>query len=110
MKPPRKRRKAGNDLMHTGGDWNPAEWPVYFIASDVDTLGRVQQYHRYLLIAVNEIRDADIDHVREFVEKSGCAVFIDFWRVQPLDAARRQARPHDGSGARPGAFRDRRLR
>lgn len=77
MKPPRKRRSSGDNLMHTGGDWNRDEWPVYFIASDVDTLGRVQQYHRYLLIAVNEIRDADTQHVREFVEKSGCAVFID---------------------------------
>lgn len=76
MKAPRKQR-AAHDLKLTGGKWDPAAWPVYFIASDVDTLGRVQQYHRYLLIAVNEIRDTEIETVREFVEKSGCAVFID---------------------------------
>ncbi len=64
-------------MKHTGGTWDPNENPVYFIASDVDTLGRVQQYHRHLLIAVNEIRDNDIGQVREFVEQSGCAVFID---------------------------------
>lgn len=61
----------------TGGDWEPSDRPVYFVASVVDTLSRVKHLHRFLLIAVNEIRDGDIDEIRDFMTTSGCKVFID---------------------------------
>lgn len=77
---PRSKTPRADQMVQvakTGGNWDPNDWPVYFVASDVDTLGRVQNLHRFLLIAVNEIRDNDIDHIKQFVGESGCKVFID---------------------------------
>lgn len=64
-------------MKRTGGNWNPAEPPVYFIAAGVESLVTGSRAHDHLLIAVNELRsEAAVDQIKRFVD-IGKKVFID---------------------------------
>lgn len=63
--------------IKTGGNWNPNEEMIYFIASNVDTMGHVTQVNKNLLIAVNELRNEEhLERVAEWCA-GGHSVFID---------------------------------
>lgn len=66
----------------TGGDWDPHEWPIYFVASNTETLLHAYDVNDHLLVAVNELEgEAQVAIVERFAD-AGCSVFIDsgvFW-------------------------------
>ncbi len=68
--------------IKTAGRWDPKAWPVYFIASDIDSLERAHLVHDHLLAAVNEIvKPADVVTIEKFIA-GGRNVLIDsgiFW-------------------------------
>lgn len=69
-------------MKRTGGNWDPKEPPVYFIASNVESLVSGAKAHTHLLVAVNELgSQANVDQIKRFVDE-GYKVFIDsgvFW-------------------------------
>lgn len=44
-------------IIHTGGDWNPSDWPTYFVASNVQTLRHASPATTHMLVAVNELHN-----------------------------------------------------
>lgn len=65
------------ERIKTGGTWDPADRPIYFAASDVGTLTQVKHLHRFLLIAVNEIKTVDRQIIHDFIDENRCKIFID---------------------------------
>ena len=64
-------------MKHTGGNWDPKELNVYFIASSLDMLERSGDAHDHLLAAVNEIKSQkDMDRIERWCDE-GRRVFID---------------------------------
>ena len=79
--------------MKTAGVWDPKQWPLYFAASNLDTLDHGKSILECLLIAVNELHDKDIAWVAQCIE-AGKKVLIDsgvYW------LATRHAEKHDVS-------------
>lgn len=77
---PRSKKAADKppaSIIKTGGNWSPEAAPVYFAASNIETLSHVTRLHKYLLVAVNEIKPIDIATIYSFVIDYGCSVFID---------------------------------
>lgn len=65
------------EKIKTGGAFDPAEPPIYFIASNIDSLRLAAPAHDHLLIAVNEInKPADMDAIERWID-AGKKVFID---------------------------------
>lgn len=61
----------------TGGTFDPAEEPVYFLAGNLNNITVGAPFHDYLLIAVNEIKgDRDEEIIAQLIG-SGKKVFID---------------------------------
>tara|TARA_B100000459_G_scaffold52626_2_gene28153 strand:- start:8429 stop:9328 length:900 start_codon:yes stop_codon:yes gene_type:complete len=64
-------------MKHSGGNWNPKEENVYFIASNVNSLQHGVKSHNYILVAVNELNtDEEIKQVEDWADE-GKRVFID---------------------------------
>lgn len=64
-------------VIRTGGRWDSATWPVYFLASETGTLDHVHRLHTHLLVAVNELAgEPQLDCVKKFAA-SGNEVLID---------------------------------
>lgn len=59
-----------------GGTFNPADRPLYFIASNVDRMRYGAPVHENLLVAVNEIKDPDVPVLARWLD-TGKRVFID---------------------------------
>lgn len=79
-------------MKRTGGNWDPSEGPVYFIASDAGSLAEGAKSHHHVLVAVNEINsEFDTATIGRFMAE-GKSVFIDsgvFWLTNE------HARAHD---------------
>jgi hypothetical protein len=60
----------------TGGAFDPTEPNIYFIASNIDSLRLAAPVHDHVLIAVNEIKPADIPVLEQWIG-AGKRVFID---------------------------------
>lgn len=69
-------------IKRTAGRWDPADWPVYFIAANMGTLLHAAPMVQYLLIAVNELNaQEDLDGLDSLLA-AGKSVFVDsgvFW-------------------------------
>lgn len=64
-------------IKKTGGVWEPNEWPVYFIASNVERLIHAAPAVQFMLAAVNELEDeSSFNRVRGFID-AGKSVLID---------------------------------
>lgn len=64
-------------MKTTGGSWDPADWPTYFLASNMACLRAVADLTTHKLLAVNELRAAsDLAEVDRFIA-SGSRVLID---------------------------------
>lgn len=64
-------------MKRTGGDWDPKEENIYFIASNVNSLIHGGKSHDYLLVAVNEINtDQDMEWIERWCDQ-GKRLFID---------------------------------
>lgn len=58
-------------MNHTGGIWDPTQWPIYFLASQMWTLRDASIGERdHLLIAVNEIKDNDIAELESLLDRN----------------------------------------
>lgn len=64
-------------LTLTGGRWDPAAWPTYFIASGAGTLEIGAKCHDWLLIAVNEMEGQNALDIVKRMCALGKNVFID---------------------------------
>lgn len=79
-------------MKHTGGQWDPNEQSLYFIASNVNSLIQGAQSCNYLLIAVNEIStDEDVQWIKRWCGE-GKRVFID---SGVFNLTNEHARKHD---------------
>jgi hypothetical protein len=69
-------------ITRTAGAYDPLEWPVYFSASNVETLRHAEPAVTHVLVAVNEMHnERDLDGVRMLLDR-GKRVLIDsgvFW-------------------------------
>lgn len=63
-------------IKATGGNWDRNEWPVYFIAADMETLVTSQSCNDHVLCAVNELEGKFVDYVGDLIT-GGKKVFID---------------------------------
>jgi hypothetical protein len=70
------------ERIRTGGTWDPAAPPIYFLASNVDRMQWGVPCHDHLLVAVNELQtEGNIEKVGGWIA-AGKQVFIDsgiFW-------------------------------
>lgn len=65
-------------MKQTGGTWDPSRWPLYFMASEVFTLGEATLHETdNLLVAVNEIVEAKGREGFETLLLRGRKVFLD---------------------------------
>jgi len=64
-------------MIRTAGNWNPEAWPIYFIASEPQTLAHAHGVNKHLLVAVNEIRTDEHFGMLDMFIAAGCNVFID---------------------------------
>lgn len=63
-------------MIKTAGNWDPAEPPIYFLAADMGSVGLAASRYGHLLIALNELTEADIPTVEDWLDK-GSTVFLD---------------------------------
>ena len=64
-------------MKKTGGNFDPKDKHIYFLASNHSTLKHVVDQAKYMLIAVNELKSQSaLDHLEKFLDK-GIKVFLD---------------------------------
>jgi hypothetical protein len=66
-----------SERKRTGGKWDPAAWPVYFIAANGDHVQLARGLHDHVLIAINELRTPEAAAIVEASIAEGSKVFID---------------------------------
>lgn len=63
-------------ITKTGGTWDFNAWPVYFAAANMDTVLRASSMLHYMLIAINDFREADLKEIYKSIE-DGKHILID---------------------------------
>lgn len=75
---PRTAAPRPEGCRPTGGAWDRAAWPLYFVATGPEQLYHASRLHTNLLVAMNEIEGAkQKDFVRRCIDTPGSRVFID---------------------------------
>jgi len=65
-------------MIKTGGNFDPLDKHIYFNASSMFTvLGYRQHVHRYVLIAIDELQNTNLDKLVEIIDKQKKVVLID---------------------------------
>lgn len=69
-------------VKRTGGRWDRNRWPTYFIAADIDSLVTASACHADLLVAINELPNAEAVALAVALIDGGSNALIDsgvFW-------------------------------
>lgn len=64
-------------MKHTGGNWDPTDWPVYFAASNPSVLREATEILDHILVAINEFEGSQVGPLVDRMTQDGKSLFID---------------------------------